>query len=248
MNPSNFSAPINPPPPPRFSSTAQRRVRVALAILFGGGLLAHGWAPLRGLALAITTPLLLLANAAVLWAAFDENRAPRLRAWCLGAWLLTVALEMAGVATGRIFGAYHYGATLRGQVAGVPLLIGLNWVALLLGAISIVASRELRVAGYHLSRSQLATRNPKFKFLRAVGAALLLTGFDWVMEPVAVALDYWQWAAWPVIPAQNYAAWFVIAFGLALLFEAMNLRLRAGLAQYYFGAQLLFFVALRLIL
>ena len=180
-----------------------------MAILFGGGILAHAWAPLRGLALAITTPLLLLTNVAVLWAAFDEERAPRLRWWCLGGWALTVALEMAGVATGKVFGTYHYGPTLRGQVAGVPLLIGLNWITLLLGAISLSAKFERRVAKTD-AHAQLETRNSKL--FKATIAALLLTAFDWVMEPTAVALDYWQWATWPQIPLQNYAAWFGIAW------------------------------------
>lgn len=217
-----------------------------MAILFGGGILAHGWAPLRGLALAITTPLLLLTNAAVLWAVFDEERAPRLRWWCLAAWLLTVALEMTGVATGKVFGAYHYGATLRGQVAGVPLLIGLNWVALLLGAMAISARFEVRG---NRSENYTSYRAPRTSnLIRAWGAALLLTGFDWVMEPVAVALDYWQWASWPVIPGQNYVAWFGIALALALGFEALGVRVRAELARYYFVVQLLFFAALRLVL
>jgi hypothetical protein len=34
--------------------------------------------------------------------------------------------------------------------------------------------------------------------------------FDWIMEPVAIRLDYWTWAGGD-IPMQNYFAWFVIA-------------------------------------
>lgn len=205
---------------------------VALLILFGGGVLAHLWPLLRSLALAITTPLLLLTNAAVLLAVLDDERMIALRCWCAGAWALTVALEIVGVATGRVFGAYHYGTTLGGQLAGVPLLIGLNWVTLLLGALAL---------------TEHVWPDPGRRWLRPAAAAALLTGFDWVMEPVAVHLGYWHWHTWPHIPAQNYAAWFGIALGLGSALAAGKLHIRTSLAAAYFGVQLGFFALLRLI-
>lgn len=220
---------------PFFSLRARRAVLRALLVLFGGGVLAHAWPPLLPLAQATTTLLLLLTNAAVLLAVLDDERARRLRWWCLGAWAVTVTLEIVGVATGRIFGAYHYGAALRGQVAGVPLLIGLNWVTLLLGALALV-ERGWPAGG--------AGR----RWGLPVAAAVLLVGFDWVMEPVAVRLDYWQWHTWPRIPAQNYVAWFGIALLLAGTLAALNLRIQTRLAGAYFAVQLGFFVLLRILL
>ena len=215
---------------------------MALLVLFGGGVLAHVWPLLRPLALAITSPLLLLANAAVLLAVLDDERSHRLRWWCAAAWALTVGLEIAGVATGRIFGPYHYGPTLRGQVAGVPLLIGLNWVTLLLGALALTE----RADRFGLSQHK---ESPGWvRWLRPVVAAALLTGFDWVMEPVAVQLGYWQWHTWPRIPGQNYAAWFGIALGLGGALTALGVRVRTGLAATYFKVQLGFFALLRLAL
>ncbi len=226
------AAPISAPR--RFTLPVRRMVFIAMLILFGGGVLAHSWPLLRPLALAITTPLLLLTNAAVLAAVLDDERARALRWWCVGAWTLTVALEMIGVATGRVFGPYHYGATLGGQVAGVPLLIGLNWVTLLLGALALTERGWLgpRVSG---------------RWLRPVLAAALLTGFDWVLEPVAVQLDYWQWHTWPHIPGQNYVAWYGIALVLGSALTAARLRIRTSLAATYFGVQLAFLVALRIV-
>jgi bisanhydrobacterioruberin hydratase len=205
-----------------------------MAVVFGGGVLAHVWPQLHDWSLAATTPLLILTNAAVLLEAFDTDRARRLRWWCLGAWLITVVLEMIGVATGRLFGAYHYGPTLRGQLAGVPLLIGLNWTTLLLGAL---AAADARLTP-RLSRSARLWVVP-------TAAALLLTAFDWVMEPVAVALNYWSWHTWPAIPLQNYGAWFGIAWVLGLMYVGLGLRARAALAQYYFLIQAAFFLLLR---
>lgn len=237
---------------PLFPAAGRRRVLRALLILFGGGVLAHVWPLLQPLALAITSPLLLLTNAAVLLAVLDDERAPRLRWWCAGAWALTVTLEIVGVATGRIFGPYHYGPTLRGQVAGVPLLIGLNWVTLLLGALALTEQLTAKLTQTLTGRAwpTAAARDyaPSFDWRRPVAAAALLTGFDWVMEPVAVHLDYWQWHTWPHIPAQNYAAWFGIALGLAGGLEVLRVRVRTSLAAAYFGVQLGFFGLLRLAL
>lgn len=202
-----------------------------MLVLFGGGVLAHSLPVLLPLALAITTPLLLLTNAAVLLAVLDDECSRRLRWWCLGAWALTVALEMLGVATGLVFGPYQYGPTLNGQVAGVPLLIGLNWTTLLLGALALT-ERLAPSAG---------------PWGRPLLAAALLTGFDWVMEPVAVRFGYWHWQTWPLIPVRNYVAWYGIAAGLGLALAAARVRVRTALAVAYFGIQLGFFVLLRLL-
>lgn len=241
-----------PSTPRRLLTPAARRwILGAMSWLFGGGVLAHTWPLLRPLALGLTTPLLILTNAAVLLAVFDDHRTRRLRWWCLGAWTVTVALEMTGVATGRVFGAYAYGPTLRGQVAGVPLLIGLNWTVLLLGALGIVSRFWLLVSGSAAQTQQpnnQKSQTTNQKLLTALGAAALLTAFDGVMEPVAVGLHYWAWASWPLIPTQNYAAWFGIALALGWSFTALGLTVRTALAQYYFGLQLAFFVALRLLL
>ncbi len=258
-------------PAPRrlLPATARRWILGAMGWLFGGGILAHSWPLLRPLALALTTPLLILTNAAVLLAVFDDHRTRRLRWWCLGAWAVTVALEMVGVATGRVFGAYAYGPTLRGQIAGVPLLIGLNWTVLLLGALSLVSRFWFFVFGSSAQTQQSGSNESPFwgenddvrkswinqkpetrnqKLLTAFAAAALLTAFDGVMEPVAVSLNYWAWASWPLIPTQNYVAWFGIALALGWSFTALGLTVRTHLAQYYFGLQLAFFVALRLLL
>jgi len=240
--PKLFSDPSPRPPvpeaggglPPFFPPVARRRVAIALAILFGGGVLAHAWTPLRPLALALTTPLLLLANGAVLLAVFDDSRAPRLRIWCLAAWALTVTLEIVGVATGHIFGAYHYGPTLRGQVAGVPLLIGLNWVTLLLGAVALLET------GLPSSLPPLVRW-----WLVPLASALLLVAFDWIMEPIAVELRYWHWASWPQIPIRNYAAWLVIALFLTLTLRVLRISVGTKLARFYLLLQLAFFGLLR---
>jgi putative membrane protein len=46
-------------------------------------------------------------------------------------------LEVVGVKTGLIFGEYKYGSTLGIKLFEVPLIIGFNWVFVILGSISI---------------------------------------------------------------------------------------------------------------
>jgi uncharacterized membrane protein len=42
-------------------------------------------------------------------------------------------------------------------------------------------------------------------------AALLMVALDVLIEPVAVALDFWQWEN-AVIPIQNFVMWFANGF------------------------------------
>jgi putative membrane protein len=69
--------------------------------------------------------------------------------------------------------------------------------------------------------------------------------FDFVMEPVAIALSYWTWQA-ASIPWQNYAAWFAIATLSALAFNLFKLRVETRLPLAYVAIQLVFFLVLRL--
>jgi putative membrane protein len=42
----------------------------------------------------------------------------------------------------------------------------------------------------------------------SVVAAAMMTGFDFLLEPVAMRFDFWSWKG-NVIPLQNYIAWFI---------------------------------------
>ena len=46
--------------------------------------------------------------------------------------------EIIGVNTGRLFGNYAYGSVLGFKIAGVPLLIGLNWFVVIYCCIVIM--------------------------------------------------------------------------------------------------------------
>ena len=87
----------------------------------------------------------------------------------------------------------------------MPLIIGFNWVFVILGSIAI---------------SRLLTNNI---FLSPVISALIAFIFDLILEPIAIKLDYWSWSE-GIIPIQNYLAWFVIALISALGFNYLKVK------------------------
>lgn len=112
--------------------------------------------------------------------------------------LAGMGVEILGVQTDFPFGAYYYGDVLGPKVFGVPLLIGFNWFFLVYA--TVVIARQFKV--YNI-------------FLTAALAALVMVGYDFLLEPVAVHYDFWTWEV-GFIPLSNYLAWFVISFLLCL--------------------------------
>jgi uncharacterized membrane protein len=64
-------------------------------------------------------------------------------------------------------------------------------------------------------------------FLLVFLAAILAVVFDYVLEPVAINLNYWQWA-YNIIPLQNYLAWFLISFGLSFIVYNKVVKLKTS--------------------
>jgi putative membrane protein len=149
--------------------------------------------------------------------------------WCLVAYIFTFLIEAMGVHSGLIFGAYHYGNTLGIKLLKVPVVIGFNWVIVVLGAISI------------------ARKITHDRILCAILAALFTVIFDIPLEIVAVNLDYWQWVP-GFAPFQNYVAWFVVAFAVALSFNYFKLEARGNIIIHYFFVQFFFFILIDLLI
>ncbi len=206
----------------------EQNLVMVLAIVYGGGIIAHLVPFLYQFTQYITDALLLVSNLAVLYFVYQKNPSTQLIVWCVVAALITFALEVLGVATGQVFGAYEYGKTMYWQILNVPVVIGLNWIVLML-------------AGLDIAQNYL-----KFLFPPLL-AAIMVVAFDWVMEPVAIQLDYWHWFGQP-IPLQNYLAWFVIALGAGSVFHFLKIKVDSFVLRAYFFIQLLFFVGLRLVL
>uniref|UniRef100_UPI003593F287 carotenoid biosynthesis protein n=1 Tax=Persicitalea sp. TaxID=3100273 RepID=UPI003593F287 len=127
-----------------------------------------------------------------------------------------------GVQTGVIFGEYAYGDALGFKIAEVPLVIGTNWLMLsyLCGSVT--------------------DRLPVALIAKVLMAAGLMTLLDFVIEPVAIRLDFWQWQG-DTIPLQNYLAWYSISAGLFFIYFKMPFRKQNILAPLLLVLQFLFF-------
>lgn len=214
-----------------------RATAFVLAVLFAVGTAGHLVAHTLPWMLVLTPGFLLLTSGAVAVPSLAAD-GRRFALWAAGAYALTFAAEAVGVATGAVFGEYVYGPTLGWKVWDVPVIIAFNWVMVVNGAICI--------AGRILSLRAAPGRRIALPLL----AGAIAAAFDWVMEPVAIRLDYWTWAGGS-IPLQNYAAWFVLAAGLAAfhprqLQRACELGTTGRLAGVYVVLQAAFFGALRL--
>lgn len=170
------------------------------------------------------TPFNLLLSAAILFSFHkDLNRAFWL--FCILSFLTGFFTEVAGVASGLIFGQYSYGNTLGVKWLGVPLIIGINWLMLIYSTGIICSGLKVHFV------------------LKAAAAAFLMVLLDLFIEPVAIASDFWSWETLPV-PVQNYVAWFVLSFFLHLLFYSLPFRKENPAAKFLYLFQLVFFMIL----
>ncbi|MEX1190209.1 MAG: carotenoid biosynthesis protein [Bacteroidia bacterium] len=159
--------------------------------------------------------------------AFHPKYSPRFFVFAITSFLIGFGAEWLGVHTGYLFGDYAYGSVLGIKLDDIPLIIGVNWVMLSIVCGEIVSSFI----------------HPKA--LRAILAALLMTGLDYLIEPVAINLGYWHWQS-SEIPLSNYASWFIVALPLQFLYQWS----RSGnnpLAKWLFLSQVLFFIALQVL-
>ncbi len=201
---------------------------IILSIFYSVGILIHVLPSFNSLALKLTEPQLLLVNIGILAWLIYLNPQKTFAAWLIGAFVFSVSLEIIGVKTGLVFGNYHYGDTMNLKILGVPLVIGLNWIILILG-------------GYNLAKKITSG------FASVILSGILVVIFDFVMEPVAMKLDYWQWQG-GIIPVQNYLAWFFITIILVSFMNKYKIYTDNLILRGYFIIQFIFFLSLRLFL
>ncbi len=124
---------------------------------------------------------------------------------------------MIGANTGLLFGHYDYTGLWKLQVFGTPLAIGLLWMLVSICSCSVVGWLQSYLALQSpqppLSRG---SQNPWVgnlslgAFWLVTLASLLATGYDVVLEQVAIKLGYWTWLD-NTIPLTNYLCWFLIS-------------------------------------
>lgn len=170
-------------------------------------------------------PLSLLLTCALLIAFQPGNKQPAYFTFAAVA-LVSFFIEMIGVNTGKIFGHYQYGSALGWRLFNTPLVIGLNWLMLIAGTYNLV--------------NRIGIISP----WRELCGAAVLTGLDFLIEPVAVRYNWWSWQS-DVVPMQNYIAWFYISFIFLWLFFRMKIS-NNQIAMMVIVIQLFFFSILNL--
>lgn len=173
------------------------------------------------------TPLNLLLNMILLIAFIPEGSANMLR-WYILVAVIGFSIELLGVRTGVIFGVYQYGGSLGPKIAEVPLMIAVNWWI-------------TTVCSYHL-----ADKLSKNIYLGSIIGALIMTGLDALIEPMAPRLDFWAFAG-GIAPIRNYIGWFGVGFMLQFLGRTLQVPSFNPLAPTVFLLQIALFIVLNLV-
>lgn len=213
-----------------------------IAVLFQlSGLIGILYTPYKDWFVQHTALNLLLMCALLIWVHPGKNGAFYL--FFLLAFAVGMGTEMMGVHTGILFGNYQYGEILGPKLWGVPLLIGLNWFVVMICVVSVMEQFQqwikMKMPG---PVAELPERVTMLSMI--IDGALLAVFFDWIMEPVAVKLGFWQWEN-GAIPLYNYICWFLISVCLLVLLRKFPFPKANHFAVHLFIIQLLFFWILR---
>jgi bisanhydrobacterioruberin hydratase len=189
------------------------------------------------------TPLnLLLMFGLLLWT--QRSHGIQFYIFLIIAVLTGLGVEVIGVNTGILFGQYSYGKVLGYKYMGVPFMIGINWFITIYCCGITVHTFLQRVA--RLAAPDLAMPSKTINALSiVVDGATLAVFFDWVMEPVAIKMGFWQWGGNGNIPTFNYVCWFGISLLLLMLFHFLRFNKSNKFAVHLLLIQVMFFLILR---
>lgn len=210
------------PNPVHLSTPVKRIIFVVLPLMHIAGFIGLQLEASQSLFKALV-PFHLL-SCLVLLLLFQEQWNSKTLIFCVITYLVGFFIEALGVHTGLIFGQYQYGETLGWKIIDIPLVIGVNWLIL------IFCTGILLHEWY---------QNP---WLKATIGATLIVAIDFLIEPVAIRLDFWDWT-YHQIPLQNYIAWYIVAFGLLCLFYNLSFPKHNRIAVLLLICQALFFAA-----
>jgi putative membrane protein len=205
-----------------------RRVTIALLVLYA--LLTVY--PLISLALGASPSGMMTPVTTLIGLAFAILHAGQRLGWkrallLLGlVFFISLLFESVGVATGWVYGPYHYTDKLGPRFLGlVPYLIPAAWF--MMSYPSFVIADRLVPAGWK-------------QWARLLGVAalggLVMTAWDVIMDPIMVSGQHWIWdveGAYFGIPLQNFWGWWLTVFTTFALYLLLTRRAadpRPGLA------------------
>ena len=141
---------------------------------------------------------------------------------------ISLLFESVGVATGIIYGPYHYTDELGPKFLGlVPWLIPVAWFMMTYP--SYMIARQIAPG----LKSTWAWR-----LLVAALGGVIMTAWDLAMDPMMVAGGHWVWeqqGAYFGIPLQNFWGWWLtifVTFWLFLNFSRITPQPQASVSSY----------------
>ena len=120
--------------------------------------------------------------------------------------ILGLSVEIIGVNFSFFFGEYQYGNNLGIKIFDVPLVIGFNWVLLII------------ITGNFASKIF-----PKSIIGMVVFGSIIMILLDLLIEISAPKLDYWEFSINPV-PFSNYFWWFVFSILFHLIYQSNKIK------------------------
>ncbi|RNI23394.1 carotenoid biosynthesis protein [Rufibacter latericius] len=183
------------------------------------------YTPFRDWFLSNTPLNLILATGLLLWN--HQGLTVKMVVGAVAVFLVGLTAEIIGVATGKVFGAYHYGEAFGPKFMAVPLVIGMNWAALCFAAVAVVNQWK------------------KSYLEKAAVAAAIPVSIDFLIEQVCETFDFWYWDN-HTPPLQNYLAWYGFSFLFALVLIPLLKNSRNLFAPYFLLVQFVFFLLLNL--
>lgn len=145
--------------------------------------------------------------------------------------VVALLFESLGVATGLVYGPYHYTDKLGPKFLGlVPYLIAVAWFMMMYP--SFVMAEWITPSSWTGAKRLLS--------VAAIGG-LIMTAWDVVMDPIMVAGQHWVWeqpGAFFGVPLQNYWGWWLTVFTTFVLYLLFT-RNRPATKEAWFDRQAL---------
>ncbi|MCJ7660281.1 MAG: carotenoid biosynthesis protein [Anaerolineales bacterium] len=126
--------------------------------------------------------------------------------------VISLLFESVGVATGWLYGGYHYTEEFGPRIFGlVPYLIPVNWFMML-------------YPSYVMAERIFPRERNRWKQWIAIAAVggVIMTAWDLVMDPLMVVRGHWVWeneGAFFGIPLQNFFGWWLTSFTILAIYH-----------------------------
>lgn len=205
----------------------QSLIKLILSIVYVVGIVGMSIPSIQPIFQALTPLHLLFSLGVLLLFHQDWNRA--FVGFAIAAFTIGFLSEVSGIHTGFPFGNYVYGPVLGLQLWEVPLMIGVNWFLLI------------------YTSGELVRRFVANKIIASLAGAMVMTAIDYLIEPVAVMLDFWTWDG-GIIPLSNYIGWVGVSFLIQLIYHYAPFKKDNSLATYLLIHLIIFFAVLNFVL